>query len=134
MTMTTGKTVDALAERAQALLEATEALHAALRQDGDLDALAPAYACREAAFDALVAAAGVSPASTDLRALRPRLGVAGCAAIERVRALDRELLARGGAQFDAIRDERKAMRRRRAVVRAHGERERQPPRVVTVKA
>lgn len=112
-------------EHARVLLEATEAIHAALLGDGALDALAPAYARRERAFDGLV--------SRVEEGEPPKLGAAARAAIQRVRALDEEILSIGGARADALRGEQIDLRRRRSAIQAHASREREAPRVVTVK-
>ncbi|MEM9175871.1 MAG: hypothetical protein AAGC67_11610 [Myxococcota bacterium] len=107
------------------LLETTEIIHAALLGEGDLDALGSAYDRREIAFDALRSAGEDGEP--------PVLGPAARAAIQRVRALDEEILEVGWAQAHAIRDERQNLRRRRSVIQAHSARERERPRVVTVK-
>ncbi|GEM_PF-6864255 len=110
---------------ALALLDATEAIHAALFGEGEIDSLGVAYDRREVAFDALHARIEEGEP--------PKLGPAARAAVARVRALDEEILEVGWAQATAIRDERQSLRRRRSVIQAHASRERGQPRVVTVK-
>ena len=107
------------------LLASTEAIHAALLGDGDVDGIGEAYARRERAFDALHAR--IEDGAP------PRLGRAARTAVARVRRLDEEILEVGFAQATAIRDERQSLRRRRSVIQAHTTREREMPRVVTVK-
>ena len=110
---------------ALARLEATEIIHAALLGEGDLDSIEAAYERREVAFESL--RSGVVDGEP------PALGPAARAAVQRVRALDEEILEVGWAQAHAIRDERQNLRRRRSVIQAHASREREQPRVVTVK-
>ncbi len=107
------------------LLEATEVIHEALLGDGDVDGIGEAYDRRQRAFDALRAHI--------VDGEPPRLGAAARTAIARVRALDEEILEVGFAQTRAIREERQSLRRRRSVIQAHATREREAPRVVTVK-
>lgn len=107
------------------LLDATEAIHAALLGDGDIDRIGEAYERRERAFQALHARVEDGEP--------PRLGPAARSAVGRVRALDEEILEIGFTQATAIRDEQQALRKRRSVIQAHTTREREAPRVVTVK-
>ena len=110
---------------AHALLEATEAVHAALLGDGDLGALGEAYDRRQSAFDALYERIEVG--------VPPPLGAAARAAVVRVRALDAEILELGPARATRLRDERRALQRSRSATRAHASREREQARVVSVK-
>ena len=107
------------------LLAATEAIHAALLGDGEIDGIGDAYDRRERAFEALHARIEDGEP--------PKLGPAARAAIQRVRVLDEAILEVGFAKATAIRDERQSLRRRRSAIQAHAAREREQPRVVTVK-
>ena len=115
-----------VAPAAQALLVATEALHAAVTSAEGVDAseLAMLDEARTRAFDALAGACEAGLVVTS--AVR--------ATIARVRALDAEIIAHGQAVAAALREERGDLMRRRAAIQGHAQRARSEPRVIAVKA
>lgn len=115
----------AVDDEALELLAATEVIHAALLGDGEVDEIGEAYDRRERAFEAMTARI--------VDGEPPALGATARAAVARVRALDEEILEVGFARANAIRDERQSLRKRRSAIQAHTTREREAPRVVTVK-
>ncbi|MBB85238.1 MAG: hypothetical protein CL931_15630 [Deltaproteobacteria bacterium] len=118
-------TAEALEAAALDLLDATETLHEILLDQGDPERMGPAYERREVAFSILQS--GREDGEP------PTLGPAAHAAVARVRTLDAEILEVGWARAEEIRVERQYLRRRRSVIQAHSSREREQPRVVTVK-
>lgn len=111
-----------------ALLEATEALCAALVEGDGPEAWLVELARRERAFEALErACAGVSSATQVLSS-------EGRAVLARIAALDARLIADGSEALVRLQGERLALVRRRRAVAAHGLQERGPARAVTVKA
>lgn len=114
----------AIEEIAVDLLDASEAIHAALLGSGDLDSLGLAYDQRASAFGELQ---GACPVGTEL-------SIAARACIDRVRALDHEIFGLGAGAVEALRGERNALQRRRSAIQAHATREREEPRLITLKA
>ncbi len=106
------------------LLAATEALHAAVVDEGEVDLLFTAFDRREESFLRLQSLAGEEASPS----------VAASACLSRVRALDAEMLAAGVTIGGGIRDERVDLARRRSAIQAHSSRDRGEPRLVTVKA
>ena len=112
------------------LLVATETLHEMLSLDRvttDLEPeeLAAAYLGREQSFERL--------RSID----RPAAWTASAAAracLERIRELDGEMLALGGASVTALRGERHGLARRRQAIHSQLAGDRDEPRLITVKA
>ena len=110
---------------ARALLATTERLAACLAEDAAVETLAAAFRQRERAFDVLREA-------TLARGGRPEPGSRDLLA--QVAELDRAMTAAGGALLAAIAGERQALARRRTAVGAHAAREREAPRLVTLRA
>jgi len=119
--MTETKTLEACATQ---LLSATEGLHDALVDEASTEAVGEAFAKRVAAFEALRVAVESGG----------RVGPTVRACLDRVRALDAELIGRGAELASAAQTERHALGRKRAAIQAHGSRERPEPRAVIVKA
>ena len=109
---------------------ATESLHALLSldrvtTDTEPAELAAAYRERELCFDRLKSIqrpAGWSPSA------------AARATLERIHALDDEMLALGKAGATALRGERHGMQRRRQAIQSQLAGERSEPRLIAVKA
>lgn len=113
-----------------ALLVSTEALHRALAielAEGESDgaALAAAFEARARAFESL--RAGHDPERWD-----PSSAIR--AALERVRALDDEMLVLGMAGAASLQGERHGLQRRRSAMHAQLTRDRDEPRLIAVKA
>ena len=107
-----------------ALLGATEALADCIMADVEAEELAAAFEARDSAFVALraITRQGAAP------------NAAGRAALDRIRQLDEAMIAAGESLVGALRDERHDLHRRRSAIQAHASREREEPRLVTVKA
>jgi hypothetical protein len=121
MTTSKGHRLDPIASR---MLEVTEQIHTGLLGGGALDAITLAYEEREVLFADLQA--GVRSGD--------ELSAAGRVFVERVRALDAEVLAIGGKQSGEIRSEQYGLHQRRTAIAAHTTRGREEPRLITVKA
>lgn len=107
-----------------ALRVATERLNECVEGEASAEELASAYAERESSFEAL----RVLVASGEV------LGAAGRAQLRAVQELDVALIALGAARSDAVRQARRDLVRRRNAIHAHGTREREAPRALTLKA
>ena len=121
MTSSNANQLDRVASR---MLEVTELIHAGLLRGGDLDKITLAYEEREALFGDLEKGVRAGGA----------LSAAGRVFVERVRALDAEILTVGGKQSGEIRSEQYGLHQRRAAIAAHTTRGREEPRLITVKA
>lgn len=106
------------------LLEVTEGLAECLMEEAGAEALAAAYERRDAAYRSLCAAAADGTAASP----------AGRAALARVQQLDEAMMAAGSALIEALRGERRGLSRRRSAAQAHAGREREEPRLLTLKA
>lgn len=107
------------------LLAATEEIRAGALGETALERLVEAHARRDRAYHALVA--GVDPARF-VPCDRARTLLA------QIRELDAELIRLGERLPRALRGRRHALQRRRSALQAHAARERDEPRVVTLKA
>lgn len=110
------------------LLDATEALCAALADDSPAEAWAERLARRDRAF------AEVERAATLPGGGRGAPGAGGRACLERIAELDAAILQAGGQELARVQRERLALGGRRRAVSAHALQPRETPRVVTVKA
>ncbi|MEZ4278058.1 MAG: hypothetical protein R3F21_00365 [Myxococcota bacterium] len=108
-----------------ALLDATEALGAALADGAPVETWEALLERREVAFAALERAAAAAG----------RVGNAVTrSCLERLAALDAAILQAGGEGLVRLRNERIALGGRRRAVLAHGLQPREGPRAITVKA
>lgn len=107
-----------------ALREVTERLNECVSGDASPEDLSAAYHERESSFDAV----------RGLVASGEALGAEGRAQLRRVRELDVALIALGAARSDTVREARRDLARRRNAIHAHGSREREAPRALTLKA
>lgn len=120
------KTID---QAALVLLESTEQLFEAVAEGADADALVEVYSGREAAFavfrDAVESAGGPQCAPISERARE---------SLQRVAFFDADLIAAGTSLVEALRGEKRDLARVRSAIKKHSVREREQPRVVTIKA
>ena len=115
------RTIDAMASE---LLAVTEEIHSGLMEAGEVDRATSAFDRREILFSQLQRASAEGEA----------LSAGGRTSIDRVRALDAEILALGDQRVEKIRGERHGLLRRRSAIAAHSRREREEPRLITLKA
>jgi len=113
----------ALDRAALALLDVTEGLAECIMDDAEAELLASAFERRDVAYQALCSVADGSAPSPAARA-----------ALERVHQLDEAMMAAGTSLLEALRGERRGLSRRRSAVQAHAGREREEPRLLTLKA
>ena len=113
-----------LLDAVKGLLDATEALHDAVVAAVDPKSLDSALLRRDIAFELLRECA-------DQETILPP---AARACLDRVKALDEEMLEHGIAVVGQLRGERRSVQRRRSAIQAHAKRERGEPRLLTVKA
>lgn len=116
-------TPSVLDRAALVLLEVTEGLAECVMEEAEAEALEAAYERRDAAYQALCAAADGTVASPAARA-----------ALARVQQLDEAMMSAGSALVEALRGERRGLSRRRSAAQAHAGREREEPRLLTLKA
>jgi hypothetical protein len=119
----------AVEEAALVLLTSTEKLIEAVAEGAEAEVLAEVYSGREAAFvifrDAVEVAGG--PKSAPISAHSR-----DC--LQRVASFDADLIAVGATLVDALRDEKKSLGQARSAIQKHSVREREQPRVLTIKA
>ncbi len=116
-------------QAASVLLSSTEKLMEALAEGAEAEALAVVYSGREAAFtifrDAVETAGGPKVASISVHAR-------DC--LQRISSFNADLIAVGTTLVDALRDEKKELGQVRSAIQKHSAREREQPRLVTIKA
>ncbi|MFK7898868.1 MAG: hypothetical protein AB8G23_23765 [Myxococcota bacterium] len=116
-------------EAAALLLASTETLFEAIAEGMEPVLVAEVYSGREAAFhvfrDAVEAAGGPQLAPINAQARD---------ALSRISSFDADLIAAGTALVEGLRDEKKELGRVRSAIGKHSVRERDQPRVVTIKA
>ena len=111
------------------LLSTTESLMEAVAEGAEPELLAEGYSDRAAAFlffrESVEGAGGPgnAPISSHTR---------DC--LQRVSSFDADLIEVGTTLVDALRDEKKELGQVRAAIQKHSVREREQPRVVTIKA
>ena len=116
-------------EAAFVLLSSTEKLMEAVVEGAEAEVLAEVYSGREAAFaifrDAVELAGGPKSAPISGHARE---------CIQRVSSFDADLIAAGTTLVDALRDEKNELGHVRSAIQKHSVRERQQPRLLTIKA
>lgn len=116
-------------EAATVLLSSTETLMEAVAEGAEAEVLSEVYSGREAAFEIFRAAIeggggpGKAPLSEHAREC-----------LQRVSSFDADLIAAGTTLADALRDEKKELGQVRSAIQKHSVREREQPRLLTIKA
>ncbi len=110
------------------LLEATESLWTALADSAPAEVWEERIAGREAAYLAVERAASTPEGG------RRAVGAVARACLERIAELDGAMLGAGREELARMQRERVALGSRRRAVLAHGQKPREAPRAVTVKA
>ena len=129
MSATSDGAVDLPIDSLTALLGATEALAASLEKSEDPADWTRLADLRQRAFERFVRALGDPATRTALLAVP-----VARASLDRIRELDAALLETGRAELARLARERLEVVGRRRGVLAHGDRVREAPRAVTIKA
>ena len=116
-------------EAAWGLLASTEKLFEAVAEGAEAEVLAEVYSGREAAFSAFRDAVEIAGGPG-----RAPLSVQAKASLKRVADFDTDLIAAGTTLVGALQDEKRELGRVRSAIQKHAVREREQPRVLTIKA